>query len=90
MSVADTPPRTYPSTLTSGYPTRWTPTVYKLYLQQIVDAQAPPRPQQGDPGGFVPVVVPCHGGVDAANNDLSWTAGAPCLARATALCAACV
>ena len=26
-------------------------------------------------GGFVPVVVPCHKGVDAASNDLSWTSG---------------
>jgi hypothetical protein len=31
--------------------------------------------------GFVPVVVPCHQGVDAASNDLSWTSGFVMTAR---------
>eukprot|EP00041_Stephanoeca_diplocostata_P035091 m.1225772 g.1225772 ORF g.1225772 m.1225772 type:complete len:1068 (-) comp24635_c0_seq1:2136-5339(-) len=57
----------------------WTPPVYRLFLRQIIDAQAPPSSHTR--GGFVPVVVPCHGGVDAAENDLSWTAGFPLIAR---------
>ena len=50
----------------------WTPTVYRLFLEQIAAAQA-----HGSPAvdGYVPVVVPCHRGVDAGMNDISWTAG---------------
>ena len=58
---------------------RWrAPTVYRLFVQQIVDAQ---RTFRGG-SGAVPVVVPCHGGVDAAANDTSWSAGFVLSARA--------
>eukprot|EP01052_Picozoa_sp_SAG31_P008995 SAG31_NODE_464_length_15318_cov_17.930876_8_plen_365_part_00 len=52
--------------------------VHRLFLNIIADGQA-----YGGPAvdGFVPVVVPCHQGVDAASNDLSWTSGFVMTAR---------
>ena len=47
----------------------WAPSVFGAFVGQALAAQAP--------NGFVPVVVPCHQGVDAASNDLSWTTGFP-------------
>ena len=47
-----------------------TRTVHSLFLDTIADAQAA---GSSAVDGFVPVVVPCHQGVDAASNDLSWT-----------------
>ena len=49
--------------------TYWTPSVFGAFVGQAAAGQAP--------NGFVPVAVPCHKGVDAAANDLSWTAGFP-------------
>ena len=46
--------------------------IHRLFLQTIADAQAS---GSAAVDGFVPVVVPCHQGVDAAANDLSWTSG---------------
>ena len=57
----------------------WTPSVFEAFIDQIVMAQAPPTLKYSD--GFVPVVVPCHKGVDAASNDLSWTAGFAMISR---------
>ena len=54
------------------------PTVYEVFLRQVADAQCGVAAGRSCPAavpGFVPVVVPCHGGVDAASNDLSWTSG---------------
>ena len=55
-----------------------TRTVHGLFLDTIADAQAAGPPTVD---GFVPVVVPCHQGVDAASNDLSWTSGFVMIAR---------
>ena len=55
-----------------------TRTVHGLFLDTIADAQAAGPPAVD---GFVPVVVPCHQGVDAASNDLSWTSGFVMIAR---------
>ena len=55
-----------------------TRTVHGLFLDTIADAQAAGAPAVD---GFVPVVVPCHQGVDAASNDLSWTSGFVMIAR---------
>jgi|EP01047_Picozoa_sp_COSAG01_P074759 hypothetical protein len=57
--------------------------VHRLFLQTIADAQASGSPEVD---GFVPVVVPCHQGVDAASNDLSWSAGFVMIARWLSLC----
>lgn len=43
--------------------------------------QAKPDDSRGEEGGFVPVAVPCHGGVDAVQNDISWTSGFPAAMR---------
>ena len=48
----------------------WTPTLFELFLEAIADAQLADNATRQ---GFVPVVVPCHGGVDARSNDLSWS-----------------
>lgn len=50
----------------------FTPTLHSLFVDQISSSQAS---GSSDIDGFVPVVVPCHRGVDASQNDLGWTAG---------------
>ena len=56
----------------------FTPAIYRLFLRQVADAQAP---QYNSTAGRVPVVMPCHGGVDAQSNDISWTAAFVMIAR---------
>lgn len=56
----------------------WTPSVYSLFMEQIADGQAIGG---SSVDGFIPVVVPCHGGTDAASNDISWTAGFTMISR---------
>lgn len=55
--------------------TFWTPTIFRSFARQIVAGQARSPPSPAIDAGFVPVVVPCHQGVDATQNDLSWTSG---------------
>ena len=53
--------------------TRWAPTIHEYFLEQVIDGQ--------NATGNVPVVVPCHGGVDSYSKDYSWTAGLPRISR---------
>ena len=52
-------------------------TLHGLFVRQIADAQANPAKESKSLGidGFVPVAVPCHQGVDASSNDITWTGG---------------